>query len=325
LPGGVLPKSAPLVNSHFAVEFYCSKVFMAALPYIQLYIADYLADTMHLSATEHGAYLLLIMNYWQTGKPLLNDDDILSKITRTDKDEWDAIKDIIKKFFKKNGKHLVHPRIENDLKKVLDKSNKASMAGQISAEHRFNKRSTNVERTLIYTDTDTETETNTDTKTDTGEEEKPLVSDKIPPASAIKKETSPSYNKDLAICLLSKLDKYHYGLSKDISREKLSEADQLLLDVTTKNIRNMVDNKTSFSDAVLLAMETLNGSCWHAENGYVSVYWLLDVENEGKKAIIRLRNWLEKARKKKPPGAKSGGWQDNVKKYMEKYGVKNDR
>ena len=43
---------------------------MAALPYMQLYVADYLADTVHLDADEHGAYLLIIFNYWQTGKPI---------------------------------------------------------------------------------------------------------------------------------------------------------------------------------------------------------------------------------------------------------------
>jgi len=43
---------------------------MAALPYIQLYVADYLADTIHLETDEHGAYLLIIMNYWQTGQQI---------------------------------------------------------------------------------------------------------------------------------------------------------------------------------------------------------------------------------------------------------------
>lgn len=39
----------------------------ARRPWMAFYVADYLADTLHLSATEHGAYLLLISHYWVHG------------------------------------------------------------------------------------------------------------------------------------------------------------------------------------------------------------------------------------------------------------------
>jgi len=113
---------------------------MAALPYMQLYPADYLADTMHLNAEKHGAYLLLIMNYWQTGKPLPNDDERLATIARVSNERWTDVKRTLMEFFVLDGDALVHPRIESDLKYVEDKQHKAAQAGKASAIARAKKR-----------------------------------------------------------------------------------------------------------------------------------------------------------------------------------------
>ena len=69
---------------------------MAALPYIQLYPADYLADTMHLSSEAHGAYFLIILNYWQTGKPVHIDDlPAISKLN----ERWTDVERSLQRFF----------------------------------------------------------------------------------------------------------------------------------------------------------------------------------------------------------------------------------
>lgn len=107
---------------------------MAALPYMQFYVADYLADTMHLSAEEHGAYLLLIFNYWQTGKPIPKSR--LQKIARIDNDRWPAVEQTLSEFFNDNGVNWNHDRIEADLAVVAEAQKQRAAAGKASAEAR---------------------------------------------------------------------------------------------------------------------------------------------------------------------------------------------
>lgn len=111
---------------------------MAALPYMQLYIADYLADTMHLSAEEHGAYLLLMFNYWQTGRAIPKNR--LAKIARISSERWGAVEESLREFFIDNGTEWTHERIENDLAAVRDVLAKKSAAGKASVQSRRNRK-----------------------------------------------------------------------------------------------------------------------------------------------------------------------------------------
>lgn len=144
-----------LILSHRAASY---GAIMAALPYMQLYIADYLAGTMHLSAEEHGAYLLLMFNYWQTGKPIPKNR--LAKIARLTNERWADVEPSLQEFFCDNGEEWVHLRIEEDLASVREKLTKKSAAGKASVQARRSRKEADVqtkqERNLTGVQTDVE-------------------------------------------------------------------------------------------------------------------------------------------------------------------------
>lgn len=210
---------------------------MAALPYIQLYVADYLADTIHLTTEEHGAYLLIIFNYWQTGKPI--PESRLAAITKLSPERWESARETLSEFFNITDAGLwLHERIDEDLEKVRAKSIKASRAGKRSAEKRAsqvidnnddsNERSTNVptnvqhtsERTFNHTDTEADTEADTDkTKTPMSSATR---SDPIPVQAIVNlyHEKLPNLPK------VAKMTKAREGYIKQRWREDMGSLDQ---------------------------------------------------------------------------------------------------
>jgi uncharacterized protein YdaU (DUF1376 family) len=64
-----------------------------------IYGGDYLRDTMHLSAEQHGMYFLMLNHYYSTGEPLPNDEEVLARVSRVSVDAWLRNRNVILKFF----------------------------------------------------------------------------------------------------------------------------------------------------------------------------------------------------------------------------------
>lgn len=99
--------------------------------WMPLYVADYLADTIRLTTVEHGAYLLLIIQYWNDGS-LPSDDDELARIVRMPKRDWMKIRSRIAPFFREGWKHK---RIDEELAKASEISDRR----KASASKRWSK------------------------------------------------------------------------------------------------------------------------------------------------------------------------------------------
>lgn len=91
-----------------------------------LYIAEYLADTGHLSTTQHGAYLLLLMHYWRK-RVLPDDDKQLAAIAKLPLRLWlGDCKETLQAFFTDGW---VHKRVEGELAKRIEVQQKRANAG----------------------------------------------------------------------------------------------------------------------------------------------------------------------------------------------------
>lgn len=98
---------------------------MSKRAWMPLYVGDYLGDTGHLSTTQHGAYLLLMMHYWRK-EELPDDDKQLAAITKLPLRIWMDMRETLQAFFYDGWRHK---RIDAEIEKMTKVSLKRSAAG----------------------------------------------------------------------------------------------------------------------------------------------------------------------------------------------------
>ncbi len=121
---------------------------MAKVLWFPLYVPDYLADTQSLTTEQHGAYLLLLMAYWQAQGPLADDDEELAAICRMPLEAFQKASKRLSRFFTVADGVWRHKRVDAEIAKAKGFIAQKSAAGKVSAQRKANEKSTSVERTL---------------------------------------------------------------------------------------------------------------------------------------------------------------------------------
>jgi uncharacterized protein YdaU (DUF1376 family) len=102
---------------------------MSERPFMQLYVSDFIGDTLHLSTEQIGAYMLLLMAMWNAGGQLPADEAKLARVVRMSVKKWRTVSTDLMAFFDSDGTHVQHNRLTKELQKSESKSQSRASAG----------------------------------------------------------------------------------------------------------------------------------------------------------------------------------------------------
>ena len=119
--------------------------------WMPLYVADYLSATSRLTTEQHGAYLLLLMDYWKNGPPPDN-DGVLAQITRLSPVAWSNARTMLEPMFQVQSGQWLHHRVEQELAKANHNKEVNLRRGKAGAEARYGKKDapTMLEASLVH-------------------------------------------------------------------------------------------------------------------------------------------------------------------------------
>jgi uncharacterized protein YdaU (DUF1376 family) len=101
--------------------------------WMPVYWADYMNDTSMLSLCEHGAYMMLLKEYWQQGGALENDRERIYRACKAiGENDQRNINYILDKFFHEKSGKFINKRADLELKKAKKNKKARSEAGRLS-------------------------------------------------------------------------------------------------------------------------------------------------------------------------------------------------
>jgi uncharacterized protein YdaU (DUF1376 family) len=90
---------------------------------VPFHIGDFLSGTLHMDATETGAYWMLCVAHYQAGEQGLPNDDVkLARMARVSLPVWKRIRATIVSKFSVEGDFLRHKRVCEVIAKISEKS-----------------------------------------------------------------------------------------------------------------------------------------------------------------------------------------------------------
>ena len=95
--------------------------------WMPVYIGDYLRDTEELTGPEHGAYLLLLMHYWQKDGIIGSDIGRLARVCRSDEE---TARFILGYYFTLEGGNYKNKRADEEMGKAKSRRSSAENNGR---------------------------------------------------------------------------------------------------------------------------------------------------------------------------------------------------
>lgn len=106
--------------------------------FVPIFIGDYVADTMRFNTQDHGAYVLLIMDYWRCGPPPDDQETLLGITKLRGRGAVQCLLKVLTKFTLVDG-FWHHKRIDEELQNASIQQANASEKGRKAAAARWGK------------------------------------------------------------------------------------------------------------------------------------------------------------------------------------------